>query len=117
VYSQTEAFPMTALLSQVTFPSIHNAWELAGLVAILLFQLYQSRQTGQLQKGVNGRLGELLEATRAHAHAEGHLAGITYEQERKRTELKTSNAAIFDLANIKPADPSPDKPIKDTSVS
>jgi hypothetical protein len=101
VYSLTEAPLMTALLAQATLPTIHNAYELAGLVVILLFQLYHSRQTQQLKGQVNGRLEELLRATRAHAHAEGHLAGVTYEQERTRTQLKTSNNVIFDLANIR----------------
>jgi hypothetical protein len=93
---------ITAILAQFpALPAIHNVWEFVGFIAILLAQLYQSRQTQQLKGSVNGRLEELLHSTRARAHAEGHSAGIKYEQQRT-------------LASIKPADPSPDKPITDT---
>jgi hypothetical protein len=96
---------ITALIAQFPpLPAIHNVWELVGFIAILLVQLYHSRQTRQLKGSVNGRLEELLHTTRARAHAEGHLAGVTYEQERKRTQLKASNAAIFELASVKPTD-------------
>jgi hypothetical protein len=104
---------ITALLAQL--PAIHNGWELIGFIAVLLFQFYQSRQTQQLKGQVNGRLEELLHTTRARAHAEGHLAGVTYEQERKRSQLVASNAAILELANIKPAT-RPSSPKSDTAA-
>jgi hypothetical protein len=91
--------------AQSSFPLIDNGWQLAGLVAILLFQFYQSRETKALRKGVNGRLEELLHTTRMRAHAEGHLAGVTYEQERKRLQLEASRNALFSLAKIEPIDP------------
>jgi hypothetical protein len=113
---------ITALLAQIPLPAIHNVYELVGFIAILIFLFYNTSQTKQLRKGVNGRLEELLHTTRARAHAEGHHAGVTYEQERKRAQLEASRNAIFELANIKPLDtasipladtrPGEDQPVK-----
>jgi hypothetical protein len=110
------------LLAQIPLPAIHNFYELVGLVAILIFQFYTMRQTKELKKGVNGRLEELLHTTSRRAHAEGHAAGVQYEQARKAAQLEANRNAIFELANIKPLDtasipladsrPGEDQPVK-----